>query len=405
MTCLAPIKAYGCVNKEGFIDTQLSFKEGDGDIVVYVPCRHCIGCQLQRRALMSLLFKMEYSAYELENIPMSFITLTYNDRNLPPSGLVRNDISQFIKSLKNYLRKIGYPYDVEYVYSGEYGLKNMRPHYHVCLLGVDVFDVDPSVSIHRIGTYQSSALVDKIWHKGFNVTCPCNLDTGCYTLGYTCKKIVIAGDTYDDIKYATILRQKKAGFKGKISSPISKRALKGALVAQKIFFDNDDLMGCDDFCKAYNKMLTQKMPEYIDFCGRKIENPLFPKGQCFLHKKKFFRKEFIQASCSLGKKFFDNYQNEFLTGFVHDPFDGKLLSIPTKFLKMLENIDFSAYARIKRNKAFFTSDRDQKVERYIGFYDDYKNSVISRFKGGSVRTLDLAPLTPEQEEQYDNLSV
>lgn len=400
MVCLNPIKAYGQINGEGFIDTQLSFKD-NGGVKLYVPCRHCIGCLLQRRALLSLLFKMEFSAFEMQRLPMCFITLTYNDENLPPSGLVRNDISQFVKSLKNYLRKIGYPYPVEYIYSGEYGLKNMRPHFHLCLLGADVFDVDKSVSVHRLGSYSSSKLVDRLWHKGFNTVLPCNLQTGCYTLGYTCKKIVIAGDTYEDIKYATRLRQKRAGFKGKISSPLSKRAINGAIRLS----DMDDIIAPNDYCKAYNMILSSKLPEYIDYKGRKIENPAFPKGQCFLYKGKFYQKEFIQAGCSLGQSFYEQYQREMLTGYIHDPFDGKLVSIPTKFLTQLKDVDFTAYARIKRNRAFFSTDREKKLDDYIGFYDDYKNGIISRFKGGSIRTLDLAPLSQEEEEEYDNLSV
>lgn len=61
-----------------------------------------------------------------------FLTLTYDDLNLPRFGqLVKRDLQLFFKRL----RKITGPF--RYVACGEYGELKRRPHFHVALFGVD----------------------------------------------------------------------------------------------------------------------------------------------------------------------------------------------------------------------------------------------------------------------------
>lgn len=54
--------------------------------------------------------------------PSSFITLTYNNKYLPPSGLAYRDIQQFMHSFKRMIRREGYTDELGYIYAGEEGL-------------------------------------------------------------------------------------------------------------------------------------------------------------------------------------------------------------------------------------------------------------------------------------------
>lgn len=61
-----------------------------------------------------------------------FLTLTYDDANLPRHGqLLKRDLQLFFKRL----RKLTGPF--RYVACGEYGDLRRRPHFHVALFGVD----------------------------------------------------------------------------------------------------------------------------------------------------------------------------------------------------------------------------------------------------------------------------
>jgi len=63
-----------------------------------------------------------------------FLTLTYDDVNLPRHGqLVKRDLQLFFKRL----RKLAGPF--RYVACGEYGELKRRPHFHVALFGLDFF--------------------------------------------------------------------------------------------------------------------------------------------------------------------------------------------------------------------------------------------------------------------------
>lgn len=72
--------------------------------------------------------------HEKESWPgASFITLTYNQENLPPRGLRKKDLQNFFKRL----RKLVTP--LRYFACGEYGedqTKTKRPHYHAIVYGL-----------------------------------------------------------------------------------------------------------------------------------------------------------------------------------------------------------------------------------------------------------------------------
>ena len=60
-----------------------------------------------------------------------FITLTYNNNNLPKyKSLVKKELQDFFKRLRK-----KYGEGIRYYACGEYGPKGKRPHYHAIIFG------------------------------------------------------------------------------------------------------------------------------------------------------------------------------------------------------------------------------------------------------------------------------
>ena len=94
-----------------------------------VPCGYCAACLKKRRSIWSyrLLYELKQHSYS------SFITLTYEDDQLPESGLEKDHIQKYLKKIRK-KRKCRY-YCV-----GEYGSQTHRPHYHAIIFGIHSAD-------------------------------------------------------------------------------------------------------------------------------------------------------------------------------------------------------------------------------------------------------------------------
>lgn len=394
MTCFNPLVGYAEFNQDGFIDTQINFRKKVGE-KVYVPCRHCIGCAVHQKALLSLLFKMQYAQALQDNVPASFITLTYADEHLPPSGIAYQDCVQFIRSFKQFLRRGGYPHDIAYIRAAEYGLKNMRAHFHIAMVGVSPREFDylfnKEYRCYALNRFDNSPCVDHFWKKGYNTCAELNMRRVCYTAGYTVKKIMVIGDIHDVIKKTTEYRRRAAGFNG-LLSPNSERAYRLA--------GGHDVK---EFVKEYNRKHKQMVPEFIEYNGRRIENPKFPKGRVFNYKNKYYRVETVRASESLGNEYYERYKSDFFAGFIRDPLEPeKIRSIPPKFLKKMMEDDYFAYAVIKRNKADFVRNLMKTIEDTQQYYTTNENALKMHLRGLSERPLDMLPLSSQEEDEIEN---
>lgn len=91
-------------------------------------CGRCYYCRIKKSKVWTHRIILEASQHEFN----SFITLTYNDENLPEGGtLVKRDLQLFFKRLRKNIA----PSKVRYFAVGEYGDSGRRPHYHVALFG------------------------------------------------------------------------------------------------------------------------------------------------------------------------------------------------------------------------------------------------------------------------------
>lgn len=179
----------------------------NGDMPMYlkVPCGHCADCL--RNAHNEWYFRayMEYLDCRAKGGAAYFLTLTYNDENLPkltfPNGDVqlcfyKRHIHNFVKYLRIQLKKLGYPYkDIKYLICAEYGGNGThRPHYHP--LFFFPFRIPWKVLFNDNPEKGDIGVFLKAWHYGFIV---------CSKLGFEIRSA--AG-----IRYATKYVCKNLGF-------------------------------------------------------------------------------------------------------------------------------------------------------------------------------------------------
>lgn len=162
--------------------------------VVPIPCGKCIGCRLEKARQWAVRCVHEAQMYP-EN---SFITLTYNNENLPKDrNIQKRDLQLFFKRLRKALS----PKEIRYYACGEYGDKMGRPHYHACLFNHDFEDkimlrtgkVKPSglskFKPTRNHALYTSPVLEKIWKKGFVTIGELTFDSAGYVARYVTKKI------------------------------------------------------------------------------------------------------------------------------------------------------------------------------------------------------------------------
>ncbi len=168
--------------------------------VVPIPCGKCIGCRLEKARQWAVRCVHEAQMYETN----CFITLTYNEENLPEDRNVsKKDLQKFIKRLRKHLepKHICDTYkEVRYYACGEYGEKNSRPHYHLCLFNHDFSDKEllyqakakrykNQFSTGNDHSLYTSKTLQKIWTHGFSTIGELTFESAGYVARYVTKKI------------------------------------------------------------------------------------------------------------------------------------------------------------------------------------------------------------------------
>lgn len=151
-----------------------------------LACGRCTGCRIQRAADLTTRALHEAAITEqTEGRSSSFLTLTYDDNNLPTDyGLQRDDLTKFLKRLRKAMGSF------RYLACGEYGDTTRRPHYHALLFGLS-FRED-RIQIEFNGTseqpsYLSPAL-SRLWKLGQHVVKDLTPENCAYVARYVMKK-------------------------------------------------------------------------------------------------------------------------------------------------------------------------------------------------------------------------
>lgn len=224
--CEHPIKAIwsGSYNAEtGKKRLQIvkeTYKPTNNEHVFYIPCGRCRGCRLHKASIWAdrLLAELQY------HDEASFITLTYNDTNLPPRrlywtddgklklspihSLVLKDVQDFMKRLRKKFKDK----KIRFYLAGEYGEKHQRPHYHIILFGVD-FHEDRvfKKNINGFPHWESETL-NKLWNKGYCDIAQVSWNDCAYVARYCMKKSIDSDYVYDSSIY------EKLGFEPEFST-------------------------------------------------------------------------------------------------------------------------------------------------------------------------------------------
>lgn len=112
-----------------------------------------------------------------------FITLTYNDDNLPyGETLIKSDFQKFMKRFR---KNIG---PVRFFHCGEYGETTLRPHYHALLFGYRPDDPELFASEGEVKTYTSKTLTDT-WGLGHATFGELTFESAAYVSRYCTKKV------------------------------------------------------------------------------------------------------------------------------------------------------------------------------------------------------------------------
>lgn len=114
----------------------------------------------------------------------SFITLTYDQANLPKDGSL--DVAEWQKFAKRARKALG---RFRYYHCGEYGDLHLRPHYHACVFGVDFASDRTLWKTVRGNPLYVSPTLDRLWGRGYAVIGEVTFESAAYVARYITKKI------------------------------------------------------------------------------------------------------------------------------------------------------------------------------------------------------------------------
>lgn len=181
MPCFCPLKGYRSrtVTEEGKRSLVFHPQAGFIDMPVDIPCGRCIGCRLERSRQWAIRCVHEASLHA-ENC---FVTLTYDDDNLPnDGGLVKSHLQLFWKRLR---KQVG---SLRYYACGEYGPTTRRPHYHACVFGYRPSDLILYTERDGVKLYLSPFL-QRVWGLGFVTVGDVSFESAAYCARYITSKI------------------------------------------------------------------------------------------------------------------------------------------------------------------------------------------------------------------------
>lgn len=181
MPCYHPIHAYKDKGQDAS-KTYITFKKNSSwrGEKIDLPCGRCIGCRLERSRQWAVRCMHEASLYEKN----CFLTLTYNDNNLPYDlSLDKSHFQNFMKRLRKEHGK-----GIRYYHCGEYGEKLNRPHYHAILFNHDFEDKKYFKKANGFNLYTSDNL-SKLWNKGHSLIGEVTFESAAYVARYVMKKV------------------------------------------------------------------------------------------------------------------------------------------------------------------------------------------------------------------------
>lgn len=196
MSCKSPLRGWRARKVELSGKRKITFDQSAAytDMPIELPCGQCIGCRLERSRQWAMRCVHEASLHD-ENC---YVTLTYDDKNLPDhGGLVLEDHQLYIKRLRQRLfREKGERVKIKYFLCAEYGDQTFRPHYHVLIFGYDYPDRTFLKKNAQGDNLYISELCKNDWKLGNVIIGNLTFESAAYCARYVLKKVLGDGKNY-----------------------------------------------------------------------------------------------------------------------------------------------------------------------------------------------------------------
>lgn len=277
--CLFPINAE--LPPEG--GRPVLDKEGS----LKLPCGKCNECISKRAIEWATRAKHEISEHS-EN---SFITLTYNSKNLNSNFIIKSDFQKFVKRLRKKLK-----HKIRYMVSYEYGSQYFRPHMHAIFFGYNPSNqtfLKKTSSGHPLFT---STEIEKLWDKGFHSVGTANERTAYYIASYALKgktKTIYHPDTGESCEVSDTM-------------DVSKRPAIGLNYLLKNYqqlVDSGEMLP-----RYYQKKLEEFNPELFEVYQNNVNLKLKTRSSQELHAKFIIDSQKINGSDSFYREISDDNQ-------------------------------------------------------------------------------------------------
>ena len=181
MPCYSPLDAWRPrhPNERGKYPPTFKKSEAQLDQPLKIPCGRCVGCRLEYSRQWAVRCVHEAQLHENN----SFITLTYNNENLPEDRSIhKEELQTFFKRLRKDLQV-----PIRYFACGEYGGQRNRPHYHALIFGYD-FPDKTLHTVHNGNALYTSSQLGQAWPKGYNYIGDVTFESAAYVARYVMKK-------------------------------------------------------------------------------------------------------------------------------------------------------------------------------------------------------------------------
>lgn len=180
--CTRPQTAFKNPNGGRPIFGYQGVKQGLNEIKL--PCGKCPECQKEYYTSWATRGSRELARWTSS----VFITLTYDNKHLPPdNSLKKKHVQNFIKRVKKYF-KSSKENPIRQSYCGEYGEDKKRPHYHVILYNCDFVDKCMHYKTEGGNQVYTSAILSKLWKFGMSEFGYAKPESIAYLYKYILKK-------------------------------------------------------------------------------------------------------------------------------------------------------------------------------------------------------------------------
>lgn len=178
MPCYHPITGYRAENGS-VVFSELRRYGTTQEITV--KCGQCIGCKLENSRVWAMRAVHETKLYKRN----CFITLTYNEENLPHRNQLNyEDFQVFMKKVRK-----KYGDNIRFYMAGEYGTLNGRPHYHAILFNHDWDDKQYFKQTTSGEKIYTSRNLEACWPHGHVSTGEATFESAAYIARYCVQKI------------------------------------------------------------------------------------------------------------------------------------------------------------------------------------------------------------------------